>query len=47
MRDLAVVGAGIAGLTSAAILAREGHDVQVFEAAPVAGGRCRVRHARG
>jgi len=34
----AVVGAGVLGLTLAWRLAREGHAVEVFEAAPVAGG---------
>jgi len=34
----AVVGAGVLGLTLAWRLAREGHEVEVFEAAPVAGG---------
>jgi protoporphyrinogen oxidase len=35
---VAVVGAGVLGLTLAWRLAREGHTVEVFEAAPVAGG---------
>lgn len=34
-----VVGAGVAGLTAARGLVREGHEVQVFEAAPGPGGR--------
>ena len=38
-RRIAVIGAGIAGLTAARTLQRAGHDVQVFEAAPVPGGR--------
>ena len=38
-RRIAVIGAGIAGLAAARTLQRSGHDVQVFEAAPVPGGR--------
>ncbi|HEX9790446.1 MAG TPA: hydroxysqualene dehydroxylase HpnE [Kiloniellales bacterium] len=39
-----VVGAGIAGLSCAVRLVREGHDVHVHEAAAQAGGRCRSYH---
>ena len=35
-----VVGAGPNGLTAAALLAREGWEVDVFERAPVPGGAC-------
>ena len=38
-RRIAVIGAGIAGLAAARTLQRSGYDVQVFEAAPVPGGR--------
>jgi phytoene desaturase len=34
-----IIGAGVAGLATAALLAREGHDVEVFERRPVVGGR--------
>ena len=37
-KKVAVVGAGPAGLTCAYTLAREGHDVVVFDARPKAGG---------
>lgn len=39
---VAIVGAGPAGLTCAADLARQGYRVTVFEANPVAGGMMRV-----
>src|SRR6266545_4339648 len=37
--DVAVIGAGAAGLTAAALLAREGRTVTVIEASPWLGGR--------
>jgi squalene-associated FAD-dependent desaturase len=36
-----IVGAGLAGLSAAVMLAVRGHRVVVYEAAPYAGGRCR------
>ncbi|MER5634557.1 protoporphyrinogen/coproporphyrinogen oxidase [Streptomyces nitrosporeus] len=39
--DIAVVGAGLAGLAAAHELRRNGHEVSVFEAADAAGGRMR------
>ena len=37
-----IVGAGLAGLSTATTLAGQGHSVRVYEANPVAGGRCRT-----
>jgi formate dehydrogenase beta subunit len=39
---VAVIGSGPAGLTAAFYLAKQGHDVTVFEELPVAGGMMRV-----
>jgi squalene-associated FAD-dependent desaturase len=36
-----VVGAGLSGLAAAVALAKQGSPVELFEAAPQAGGRCR------
>ena len=38
-KKIAIVGAGPGGLTAAMVLARRGFDVEVFEKAPVVGGR--------
>jgi predicted NAD/FAD-dependent oxidoreductase len=42
---IAVIGAGIAGLAAARRLHDLGHDVRVFERAPVPGGRCATASA--
>jgi len=43
MRDgtVYVIGAGLAGLSAATALAEQGRRVEIFEATPQAGGRCR------
>lgn len=45
--DVAVIGAGIAGLSAAHELARSGRQVRVFEAADHVGGRMATRHVSG
>ncbi|MBC6417064.1 MAG: FAD-dependent oxidoreductase, partial [Rhodospirillales bacterium] len=42
-----VVGAGLAGLSAALRLAERGYAVQLYEAAPQAGGRCRSYFDKG
>ncbi|MDZ7850856.1 MAG: NAD(P)/FAD-dependent oxidoreductase [Halodesulfurarchaeum sp.] len=42
-----VVGAGLAGLETARLLAADGFDVQVFEAASTVGGRVRTKQVEG
>lgn len=37
---IAVVGAGISGLAAARMLHERGHEIRVFELAPIPGGRC-------
>lgn len=36
-----IIGAGMAGLSAAVELSKNGHNVSLYEAAPQAGGRCR------
>lgn len=44
-RHIAVIGAGLSGLSAAIMLLNHGHQVTVYEAAPHAGGRARsVKH---
>ncbi|MGC2423895.1 MAG: NAD(P)/FAD-dependent oxidoreductase [Nitrospirota bacterium] len=45
--DIAVIGAGIGGLTAGALLAKKGHSVAVFEAGDVPGGYCTTFRRRG
>lgn len=44
MARVHIVGAGIAGLSCAVRLLRQGHHVHLYEAAAHAGGRCRSYH---
>lgn len=44
---IAIVGAGVAGLASAARLAYDGYDVEVFEKLPNCGGRNNIIEERG
>jgi protoporphyrinogen/coproporphyrinogen III oxidase len=44
---IAVIGAGLSGLTAALRLQQAGHDVQVIEANSHAGGRCKALHRDG
>jgi squalene-associated FAD-dependent desaturase len=45
-RHVHVIGAGLAGLAAAVSLAGAGRRVTLYEAGPVAGGRCRSYHDR-
>jgi phytoene desaturase len=46
MSDIAVIGAGFSGLSAAAYLSAEGHEVHVFEKNVTAGGRARQLKTR-
>jgi phytoene desaturase len=46
-KKIAVVGAGVGGLSAAARLAHDGHDVQVFEKLPQCGGRASLLAEKG
>ena len=42
MSKIVVIGAGVGGLTVAARLARQGHEVSIYEASDRTGGKCRT-----
>jgi phytoene dehydrogenase-like protein len=46
-KDIVVIGAGVAGLTAAIILARAGRSVTVFEQSTEVGGRARTANVDG
>ena len=41
MSKIHIIGGGLAGLSAAVAAVQAGHSVQVYEAGPAAGGRCR------
>ncbi|MFC4099149.1 phytoene desaturase family protein [Paenibacillus xanthanilyticus] len=47
MKKVGIVGAGIGGLVTAALLAKRGHQVVVMERAPIPGGRSHVMSKNG
>jgi phytoene desaturase len=42
MSKIVVIGAGVGGMTAAARLAKQGHEVEIFEASDRTGGKCRT-----
>lgn len=46
-KRIAVIGAGVGGLATAARLAHDGYEVDVFEKLPELGGRCHLLEAQG
>ncbi len=42
MSNVVIIGAGIGGLATAARLAKNGHDVSIYEASDQVGGKCRT-----
>jgi phytoene dehydrogenase-like protein len=42
MSKIAVIGAGVGGLSVAARLAKAGHNVEIYEASDQTGGKCRT-----
>ncbi len=47
MMNIAIIGGGVAGLTAALLLARDGKTVTVYEQANTLGGRARTREIEG
>jgi phytoene desaturase len=46
-KKIAIIGAGMGGLATAARLAKKGHTVSIFEASNFAGGKCRTEVING
>lgn len=42
MAKIVVIGAGVGGMTAAARLAKQGHEVSIYEASDRTGGKCRT-----
>ena len=42
MSKIVVIGAGVGGMSAAARLARQGHEVSIYESAEQTGGKCRT-----
>ncbi len=42
MAKIVVIGAGVGGMTAAARLARQGHNITIYEASERTGGKCRT-----
>ncbi len=47
MKDIVIVGAGYGGLTAAALLAKEGHNVTVIEKNEQPGGKASLLEKEG
>jgi phytoene desaturase len=46
-KKIAIIGAGMGGLATAARLAKKGHSVSIFEASSFTGGKCRTESISG
>lgn len=46
-KKVIIIGGGVGGLASAALLAKDGCQVELFEKQPLLGGRCNLLEARG
>ena len=47
MSKISIIGSGFSGLSAAAVLAEQGHQVQVFEKNEQIGGRARTFKEKG
>lgn len=46
-KKVIIIGGGIGGLAAAALLAKDGHQVELFEKQPLLGGRCNLLEVQG